>query len=137
MSTREISCELVGGPWDGQTGLLTIHDEPQRELWFSLSDHDGSSQIIVPGSESIDDKLQAVYVRIEEKPRKVITYEEINGHTRAVSNLGVRYRYSKQSPCEALFEQADRDALLTSAAHEAVMNTRKLLLDAAAEKRDR
>lgn len=130
---REISAELVGGPFDSRSGRLQIADEPAPRLMFSLADRDDtSSGIVTLGQASLDDQLCAVYVLIVEKPRKVITYDENN---RARSELGARYRYSKElSPVERLFERADADALLTAEAHEQVMSTRRLLLDEAAQR---
>jgi hypothetical protein len=127
--SREIPCELVSGPYDGQTGLLTIGETPQQRLMFALDDHDASTGLIIPGVHSVGSDLVAWYDLIDEKPRKIVRVVEVDGHPRAKSELGVRYRYSKDSPCERLFAQADADALLTSAAHDAVMATRKLLLE--------
>jgi hypothetical protein len=125
---REISAELIGGPFEGRTGRLQIGDEPPSRLVFSLADRDDTtSGIVLMKQGSIDDELAAVYELRVEKPRKVITYDD-NG--RARSELGARYVYSREhSPCERLFERADADALLTAEAHEQVMQTRRLLLD--------
>lgn len=120
----EIPAELVLGPYDGRTGHVQFKDDPPGRLSFSLADRDSKSLTVL--ATELDDELTAVYVRIEEKPRKVITYDDA-GHAR--SDRGVRYRYSKDSPCERAFARADRHALLTSEAHESVMNTRKLLLE--------
>lgn len=120
----EIAAELMLGPYDGRTGFVTFKDEPPAQLAFSLADRDSASLTIL--ATELDDELTAVYVRVEEKPRKVITYDD-NGSAR--STKGVRYRYSTDSPCERAFARADRHALLTSEAHESVMNTRRLLLE--------
>jgi hypothetical protein len=122
----EISAELIAGPYAGNTGRLSFRDEPPRTLAFNLGDSDGSSGIIIPTSSSVSDKLTAVYVRIEEKPRKVLTYDD-NG--RAHSEKGVRYRYDRElSPVEALLQQADDDARVEAFAREQIEQTRKLLL---------
>lgn len=122
----EISAELISGPYHGNSGRLAFKDEPPRTLAFSLGDNDGTSGLIVATSKSVSDKLTAVYVRIEEKPRKVITYDD-NG--RARSEKGVRYRYDKElSPVQQLFDQADVDAKAETAAREQIEATRKLLL---------
>lgn len=123
----EISAELIGGPYDGQTGRLQYADEPLRVLSFSLADRDASpSGLILPSASSgVDDRLTALYVRVEEKPRKVVTYDESG---RAHSEKGVRYRYDRNSPVQGLFEQADRDAQLEVVAREQVDATRRLLL---------
>jgi hypothetical protein len=120
----KVHAELIDGPWDGRVGELEYVDEPQLTIAFNLADKDSTTLFV--GSTGIDDDLTAVYVRNpRDKPHKVIVYDD-NG--RARSETGVRYRYDKDSPCERLFRQADRDALLTAEAHEQVMNTRKLLL---------
>lgn len=136
--SREIACELIAGPYDKQTGWLTIHnDRPQTRLSFNLEDRESrSTTLIVPGRSTVGAELEAWYELVDEKPRKVIVMEEVNGRPRARSELGVRYRYSKDSPCERLFEQAARDALLTSEAHDTIMATRRLLLDEATRRRD-
>lgn len=122
----EISAELVLGPFGGNTGRLAFKDEPPRTLSFNLGDNDGTSGLIVATSKSVSDKLTAVYVRIEEKPRKVITYDD-NG--RARSEKGVRYRYDRElSPVQQIFDQADVDARLEAFAREQIEATRKLLL---------
>ena len=125
----EAAAELVGGPFDSRTGEISFADEPPPRLLFSLADRDSTTGIVLTAA-SIDDRLTAVYVRIDEKPRKVVTIRDGRAH----SEKGVRYRYDKSSPCEQLFEQADRDALLTAEAHEQVMNTRRLLLEEAAKR---
>lgn len=123
----EISCALLGGPYTGNTGRLTFKDEPPRTLAFSLGDRDSSGGgLIIPTTSSVSDKLTIVYVRVEEKPRKVLTYDD-NG--RARSELGVRYRYDAElSPAEALFAAAEVDAQLEQQAREHIDATRKLLL---------
>lgn len=121
----EISAELLGGPFGSTTGRLAFKDEPPRTLAFNLGDSDGTTGIIVPTQSSVSDKLTAVYVRVEEKPRKVLTVTDGRAH----SEKGVRYRYDRElSPVQALFEQADADARLVSFAREQVEATRKLLL---------
>jgi hypothetical protein len=121
----EISCELIGGPYGKNTGRLSFKDAPPKTLAFNLGDNDGTSGLIIPTTSSVSDKLTAVYVRIEEKPRKVITYD--NG--RAHSEKGVRYRYDRElSPVQALFDQADVDARIEQAARQLIEDTRKLLL---------
>lgn len=127
----EVSAQLLGGPYAGNTGRLTFRDEPPRTLAFNLGDSDGSSGIIVPTQSSVSDKLTAVYVRVNEKPRKVQTFTD-SGQAR--SELGVRYRYDRElSPVQALFEQADVDAKIEQAARELIESTRKLLLQDAWE----
>lgn len=127
----EVSCELIGGPFEGNTGRLHYVEEPQQTLAFHMGDKD-DSKLLVPGAAYTD--LTAVYVRIIEKPRKVITYDD-NG--RAHSEKGVRYKYDKElSPCERLFERADQRALLTASAHAQVDATRKLLLEQARARRE-
>lgn len=122
----DVSCELIGGPYHGNTGRLSFKDEPSRTLSFNLGDSDDSSGIVIPSTTSVSDKLTAVYVRIEEKPRKVLTYDD-NG--RAHSEKGVRYRYDRElSPVESILKQADQDAAMEVAAREAIESTRKLLL---------
>ena len=123
----EISCELIGGPYGANTGRLSFRDEPPRTLAFNLGDNDGTSGgLIVPTTTSVSDKLTAVYVRVEEKPRKVLTYDD-NG--RARSEKGVRYRFDAElSPISALLARADADAQLEAAAREQIEATRKLLL---------
>lgn len=131
--SREIPAELIMGPYDGRTGMLTIADQPPTLLTFSLADRDSTSTpgLIIPGHTGTDDKLAAFYVLIDEKPRSIVIIEDVDGHARARSEKGVRYKYDKiNSPCERLFEQADRDALLTSEAHDQIMATRRLLLAA-------
>lgn len=128
----EAAADLVGGPYDSRSGFVSFKDEPPPRLMFSLADRDSTTGLVIVAS-SIDDELTAVYVRVEEKPRKVITYDT-NG--RAQSQLGVRYRYDKTSPVEALFRRAEHDALLTAEAHEQVMATRRLLLEQSAANRE-
>lgn len=127
--SREIAAELVGGPYDGQTGWLTVGDEPTARLTFNLEDREAHGTLIIPGEVTVSSRLVAWYDLIVEKPRKIVIVEEVDGHPRARSEVGVRYRYAKGSPCETLFRQADEDALLTAAAHESVMATRRLLLE--------
>lgn len=126
--SREVATELVGGPWDGRTGRLTVIDQPASRLMFNLDDADARSGLIIPGVQSPSSELFAFYDLIDEKPRKVVLIEDVDGHPRARSERGVRYRYSKDSPCQRLFAEADADAALTSAAHDAVAATRRLLL---------
>jgi hypothetical protein len=125
---REIPCELIGGPWDGRVGVLEIGDTPPPVLTYSLADAEVGPALVIPGHVGTDSKLIARYNLVDERPRKIVTMEEVNGHPRAVSALGVRYRYDKTSPCEELFREAERDVLLTAAAHDQVMETRRLLL---------
>lgn len=128
----EISAELLGGPYSSTTGRLTFKDEPPRTLAFSIGDGDRSGGLIIPTQKSVSDKLTVVYVRVEEKPRKVLTYTD-SGQAR--SELGVRYRYDRElSPAQALFDQADVDAKVEQAARELIEGTRKLLLQDAWER---
>jgi hypothetical protein len=125
----EISAELLLGPYDGRSGRLTFKDEPPRQLMFSLADRDSKGLTLL--ANEIEDELTAVYVQIVEKPRKVITYDD-NG--RARSELGVRFKYdAENSPCERAFRRADEHALLTATAHDTIMETRRRLLEEAAQ----
>lgn len=122
----EISCELIGGPYHGNTGRLSFKDEPGRTLAFNMGDSDGTSGGLIVPTSNTGDKLTAVYVRVEEKPRKVITYD---AGGRARSERGVRYRYDAElSPVEELLLKADHDAQLETFAREQIDATRKLLL---------
>lgn len=122
--SREIPVELIGGPYDGRVGELQIKDEPQRTLAFSLADKDDTAGLFV--TDKLHDDLTAVYVLIVEKPRKVMRIDD-NG--RAHSEPGARYRYDRElSPCQRLFDQAERKALLTNTAAEQVHETRQQLL---------
>lgn len=121
----EISAELLGGPWAGQTGRLEFRDEPPASLAFQLDSEAGGSGLIVPTSSSVSDKLTAFYRLVVEKPRKVLTYDD---HGRARSEKGVRYRYDPSSPCEALFAVAEAEAVLEASARDSIDATRKLLL---------
>lgn len=128
----EISAELLGGPYAGNAGRLTFKDEPPRTLAFNLGDGDGSGGgLIIPTSASVHDKLTAVYVRVEEKPRKVLTFTD-GGQAR--SEKGVRYRFDRElSPVTALIVQAEEDARLEAFTREQIEATRKLLLQDAWE----
>lgn len=132
MSSRTVPAELCQGPYDGRTGEVTFKDEPPERLLFSLADKD-SKTLIVVAAASLDDELTAIYRRIDEKPRKVLVFDD-NGN--AHSAKGVRYRYDKASPCQTLFDDADRRALLTADAAGQVNNTRKLLLEERARRRE-
>ena len=117
-------CELIGGPYDGRTGVVAFRDEPGATLTFSLADKDRATLLVAATAETHE--LDAVYVRVNETPRKVVIIGE-DGQARSAK--GVRYRYSRESPCERALRQADRDALLTADAHDQVMATRRLLLE--------
>lgn len=122
----EISAALLGGPYSGNAGRLTFKDEPPHTLSFNLDSGDSQGGLIIPTSSSVSDKLTVVYVRVEEKPRKVQTV--IDGRVR--SEPGVRYRYDPHlSPAQALFDAADVDAKIEQSARELIERTRQLLLD--------
>jgi hypothetical protein len=121
-SEHETPVQLIGGPFDKREGVVPASSEPPERLTFSLADRDAESLTIV--SHNVDDELTAIYVR-DVKPVRLNVYD---GQGRAHARKGARYRYSKSSPCERLFELADKRALLTADAHTEVMNTRKLLL---------
>lgn len=132
MGQQTVTCELILGPYDGRVGEVAFADEPPRELSFTLDDRK-SGQLIVSAKDVAGD-LVALYVRIDEGPRKIVTYDD-NGRARSVK--GARYKYdAKRSPCERVFETADAHAKLTAEAHEQVMQTRKLLLDKAQRERE-
>lgn len=127
----EISAQLLGGPYSGTAGRVTFKDEPPQTLAFRIDTDTGHTGLIVPTSSSVSDKLTVVYVRVEEKPRKVQTV--VDGRVR--SEPGVRYRYDKElSPAQALFEAADVDAKIEQSARELIEGTRKLLLKDANER---
>lgn len=127
----EISCALLGGPYSGNAGRLTFKDEPPKTLAFNLDSGDSQGGILIPSSSSVSDKLTVVYVRVEERPRKVQTF--VDG--RARSELGVRYRYDRElSPAQALFDAAEVDAKMEQGARELIEGTRKLLLADANER---
>lgn len=127
----EISAQLLGGPWTGHTGRLEFRDEPPATLTFSLDSESSAGGLIVPSTSSVSDKLTAIYRLVVEKPRKVTTFDDTG---RAHSEKGVRYRYDKGSPCEALFVVADAEAVLEASARDQVNATRKLLLTDAWER---
>lgn len=121
----EISAELLGGPWAGTTGRLEFADTPPRTLTFQLDSESSAGGLIIPTSSSVSDKLTAFYRLVDERPRKVLTYDD-NG--RARSEKGARYRYDPSSPCEALFAVAEAEAVLEASARDQIDATRKLLL---------
>lgn len=123
--SRTIPVELCQGPYDGRVGEVTFDEEPPARLSFSLADKDSKTLIVAHGASSLDDKLTAYYQLVQEKPRKIQRVDD-EGHVR--SDKGARYRYDRSSPCQTLFDEADRSALLTAEAAEQVHNTRQLLL---------
>lgn len=134
---NDVAVELVGGPWDSRTGRVQlVNDQPPTRLMFNLDDKEAQSTLLVPGQTNVGSELVAYYDLIDEKPRKIILIEEVDGHARARSERGARYRYDKQSPCERLFEQARHDVLLTAEARDQVMATRRLLLDQRAREKE-